>query len=378
MSSAARVAAIQRIARKSPLAVENSQSNVPELFGANVFGLEQMRDRLPESAYQSLRSCMEHGQQLDAQLADLVANEMKEWAIERGATHFTHWFQPMTGSTAEKHDSFVGYRSRPAGDVVQWQGADQGRAGREFVPERWSARDLRSAWLHGVGPDVAGVHPRDQEPARRCASRPRSVRGPAKRSTRRRRCCAVPRRSTAAALRLLRTLGDERDPARLPDARLRAGVLPRSTATSSRCCVRTSSRPDARCSAPSRPRARSLDDHYFGAIPRRVLAFMQDLEQELWKLGVPVKTRHNEVAPSQFELAPIFERTTVASDHNMLTMEVLKQCRAAPRLQLHDAREAVRRHQRQRQAQQLVDVDRRPARTCSSRASPRRRTCASS
>ena len=99
MSSAARVAAIRLIASKSPHAIEARSSDVPELFGANVFGLEQMRTRLPEAAYQSLKSCMEQGQQLSPDLADLVANEMKQWAIARGATHFTHWFQPMTGST---------------------------------------------------------------------------------------------------------------------------------------------------------------------------------------------------------------------------------------------------------------------------------------
>jgi glutamine synthetase len=109
VTSAARVAAIQLIARKSPLAIESRLQSVPQLFGANVFGLDQMRTRMPDSAHKALRSCMEHGQQLDANLADLVANAMKEWAIERGATHFTHWFQPMTGSTAEKHDSFVGF-----------------------------------------------------------------------------------------------------------------------------------------------------------------------------------------------------------------------------------------------------------------------------
>ena len=110
MSSAARVAAIRLIASKSPHAIEARSSDVPELFASKVFGLEQMRTRLPEGAYQSLKLCMEQGQQLGADLADLVANEMKQWAITHGATHFTHWFQPMTGSTAEKHDSFVDYR----------------------------------------------------------------------------------------------------------------------------------------------------------------------------------------------------------------------------------------------------------------------------
>ena len=122
MSSAARVAAIQLIARKSPLAIEAGTANVPELFGVNVFGLEQIRERLPKAAYESLQRCMERGEQLDEHLADLVANEMKLWAVERGATHFTHWFQPMTGATAEKHDSFVDVDFANGGVLMDFSG----------------------------------------------------------------------------------------------------------------------------------------------------------------------------------------------------------------------------------------------------------------
>jgi len=122
VSSAARVAAIQLIARKSPLALKADKSNVPEMFGVNVFGLEQMRERLPKQAYRSLQSCMERGEELDPQLADLVANEMKVWAVEHGATHFTHWFQPMTGATAEKHDSFVDIDYGAGGVLMDFSG----------------------------------------------------------------------------------------------------------------------------------------------------------------------------------------------------------------------------------------------------------------
>jgi len=321
VSSAARVAAIQLIARKSPLVVEGSQNNVPELFGANVFGLEQMRTRLPERAYQALRSCMQQGQQLDADLADLVANEMKEWAIERGATHFTHWFQPMTGSTAEKHDSFVDF---DAGNLIM------AFSGKSLIKGEPDASSFPSGGLRATfeargytawDPTSPAFIRETKSGATLCiptafcswTGEALDEKTPLLRSAE-----ALNR----AALKLLRVLGDDKV----------GHVYPTLGCEQEYFLVDRDFyvlRPDLVATGRTLfgakpPKGQELDDHYFGSIPRRVLAFMEDLEQELWKLGVPVKTRHNEVAPSQYELAPIFERSTVASDHNMLTMELLK------------------------------------------------------
>ncbi|MBX3461662.1 MAG: glutamine synthetase III [Planctomycetes bacterium] len=322
VSAAARAAAIQLIARKSPVAVAAAPQPLPQLFGVNVFGLDQMRARLPESAYKALRSCMEHGQELDHALADLVANAMKEWAVERGATHFTHWFQPMTGSTAEKHDSFA---SLEGGKLILEF------SGKALIKGEPDASSFPSGGLRATF-EARGYTAWDP-------TSPAFLRETTNGST-----LCIPTafcswtgealdektpllRSSEAlsreAVRLLRLLGDERvqyvyttlgceQEYFLIDRDLYL-LRPDLVATG-----RTlfGARP---------PKGQELEDHYFGSIQPRVLAFMQEAELELWKLGVPVKTRHNEVAPSQYEVAPIFERTTVAVDHNMLAMEVMKQ-----------------------------------------------------
>ena len=322
MSSAARVAAIQLIARKSPQAIEARSTNVPELFGANVFGLEQMRQRMPETAYKSLQSCMERGEQLGPDLADLVANEMKQWALERGATHFTHWFQPMTGSTAEKHDSFV--------DIVEGQPV-MAFSGKALIKGEPDASSFPSGGLRATF-EARGYTAWDP-------TSPAFIRETKSGAT-----LCIPTafcswtgealdektpllRSSEAlnrtALRLLKVLGDEHVRHVYPTLGCEQEyfLIDRDLHVLRPDLVATG----RTLFGAKPPKGQELEDHYFGSIPRRVLSYMQDIEQELWKLGVPVKTRHNEVAPMQFELAPIFERTSVASDHNMLTMEVLKQ-----------------------------------------------------
>ena len=145
------------------------------IFGENVFSPAVQRQRLPKAVFKQLQATIDNGDAARPALADAVANAMKEWAVERGATHFTHWFQPLTGSTAEKHDSFFAPdRRRQRDRRVLRQGADPGRAGRVLVPDRRHPRDVRGARLHGVGPDLAGVHPR--EPERRAALHPDRVR----------------------------------------------------------------------------------------------------------------------------------------------------------------------------------------------------------
>ncbi len=322
MSAAARIAAIQLIARKSPVAIESILTNVPQLFGANVFGLEQMRTRLPESAYKSLHSCMEHGQELDQSLADQVANAMKEWAIERGATHFTHWFQPMTGSTAEKHDSFA---SLEGGKMLMEF------SGKALIKGEPDASSFPSGGLRATF-EARGYTAWDP-------TSPAFLRETTNGST-----LCIPTafcswtgealdektpllRSTEAlnreVVRLLRLLGDERVQYVYPTLGCEQEyfLIDRDLYILRPDLVATG----RTLFGAKPPKGQELEDHYFGSIAPRVLAYMQESELELWKLGVPVKTRHNEVAPSQYELAPIFERTTVAVDHNMLCMEVLKQ-----------------------------------------------------
>ena len=322
MSAAARSAAIQLIARKSPVAVANAQVELPQLFGANVFGLEQMRTRLPESAYKALRSCMEHGQELDHALADQVANAMKEWAVERGATHFTHWFQPMTGSTAEKHDSFASIENGKL--ILEF-------SGKALIKGEPDASSFPSGGLRATF-EARGYTAWDP-------TSPAFLRETTNGST-----LCIPTafcswtgealdektpllRSSEAlnreAVRLLRLLGDDR----VQYVVTTLGVEQEYFLVDRDLWML---RPDLIATGRTLfgakpPKGQELEDHYFGSIQPRVLAFMQEVELELWKLGVPVKTRHNEVAPSQYEVAPIFERSTVAVDHNMLAMEVMKQ-----------------------------------------------------
>ena len=322
MSSAARVAAIRLIASKSPHAIESRSTDVPELFGANVFGLEQMRTRLPENAYQSLKLCMEQGQHLSPDLADLVANEMKQWAIARGATHFTHWFQPMTGSTAEKHDSFIDFENGKLVMDFSGKALIKGEPDASSFPSGGLRATFEARGYTAWDPTSPAFIRETSNGATLCiptafcswTGEALDEKTPLLRSS---------EALNTSALKLLRLLGDQRVSHVYPTLGCEQEyflidrdlyVLRPDLVTTGRTLF--GAKP---------PKGQELEDHYFGSIPRRVLAFMQDVEQELWKLGVPVKTRHNEVAPSQYELAPIFERTTIASDHNMLTMEVLKQ-----------------------------------------------------
>ena len=287
-----------------------------------MFGLEQMRTCLPESAYQALKLCMEQGQHLSPDLADLVANEMKQWAIKRGATHFTHWFQPMTGSTAEKHDSFVDFENDKV--VMEFSGKAliKGEPDASSFPSGGLRATFEARGYTAWDPTSPAFIRETKNGATLCiptafcswTGEALDEKTPLLRSS---------EALNTSALKLLRLLGDERVTHVYPtlgceqeyfliDRELY--VLRPDLVTTGRTLF--GAKP---------PKGQELEDHYFGSIPRRVLSFMQDVEQELWKLGVPVKTRHNEVAPSQYELAPIFERTTIASDHNMLTMEVLKQ-----------------------------------------------------
>jgi glutamine synthetase len=290
------------------------------MFGANVFGAEQMRARLSENAFRALRSCMEHGQELDPALADQVANAMKEWAVERGATHFTHWFQPMTGSTAEKHDSFA---SLVDGKVLMEF------SGKALVKGEPDASSFPSGGLRATF-EARGYTAWDPTSPAFILENPNGA------------LLCIP---TAFASWTGEALDNKIPLLRSMDALSRSAVRALSllgdTETSK---VFTTvgpeqeyflideqyyfERPDLVTTGRTLfgaqpPKGHELDDHYFGSIPERVLACMLDSERELAKLGVPIKTRHNEVAPAQYEVAPIFENSNVGSDHQQLVMQIL-------------------------------------------------------
>ncbi|MBI5851230.1 MAG: glutamine synthetase III [Planctomycetes bacterium] len=322
MSAHSRRAAIQSISQKQPLSPGNEPENLEDLFGRNVFGLQQMRARLPESAYRALESCIERGHDLDPALADLVASAMKEWAVERGATHFTHWFQPMTGLTAEKHDSFLDLENGKI--LLHFSGKQliKGEPDASSFPSGGLRATFEARGYTAWDPTSPAFIRENESGATLCIPTAFcSWTGEAldKKTPLLRSCEALNR----SAVRMLKLLGDEKVNFVYPTvgAEQEYFLIDREFFLLRPDLIATGrtlfgARP---------PKGQELEDHYFGSISPRILAFMHESESELWKLGVPVKTRHNEVAPSQFEIAPIFERTTLSTDHNMLTMEVLRQ-----------------------------------------------------
>jgi len=324
MSANPRRTALNSIVGIQPRATSDSflDQSLTDLFGINVFGDRAMRERLPEAAYDSLRETIETGKPLDAEIADLVANAMKEWAVERGATHFTHWFQPMTGLTAEKHDSFLKFSSK--GILLEFSGRElikgepdassfpSGGLRSTFEARGYTAWDPTSpAFIReGVNGALLCI------PTAFCSWTGEALdkKTPLLRSEH-----ALSR----AAVELLHLLGDEETRAVWSTAgpEQEFFLIDRNYFLARPDLVAT-----GRTLLGARPpKGQELEDHYFGSMPPRILACLQEVERELWKLGVPLKTRHNEVAPSQYELAPIYERSTLASDHNMLAMEILRQ-----------------------------------------------------
>jgi glutamine synthetase len=291
-------------------------------FGANVFTIDEQRARLPKHVYKQLMATLEAGTTLDPTLADAVAQAMREWAMERGATHYTHWFQPLTGLTAEKHDSFY----NPTGDghaIAEFSGKElvQGEPDASSFPtggiratfeaRGYTAWDptspafildnpngtflcIPTAFVSWTGEALDHKIPllRSMDALSKSALKALALFG------------------ETDAQRIFTTVGPEQEyflideqyyferPDLYTTGRTLFGTKP--------------------------PKGHELDEHYFGSIPERVLAFMMESEEELRKLGVPVKTRHNEVAPAQYELAPIFENSNVGSDHQQLTMQVMQ------------------------------------------------------
>lgn len=292
--------------------------DIPNLFGSLVFNDNVMKARLPKETYKALKNCIKAGKSLDLDVANVVANAMKDWAIEKGATHFTHWFQPMTGVTAEKHDSFI-YPDKDGNIIMEF-------SGKELIKGEPDASSFPSGGLRATF-EARGYTAWDPTsyafikdgtlciPTAFCSYSGEALdkKAPVLRSM---------QALNKQALRILKlfgktnikkvitTVGPEQEYF-LVDKEIyekRPDLV---------FCGRTlfGARP---------PKGQELEDHYFGTITPRVSAYMKELDEELWKLGVLAKTKHNEVAPAQHELAPIFATTNIATDHNQLTMELMK------------------------------------------------------
>ncbi len=298
--------------------MEEARKNVPKLFGSCVFNEDVMQERLPRDVYKSLRKTIDEGRDLDITVANAVASAMKDWAVELGATHFTHWFQPLTGVTAEKHDSFI---SPAAGGRVIMQ-----FSGKELIRGEPDASSFPSGGLRATF-EARGYTAWDPTsyafvkggslyiPTAFCSYSGEVLdkKTPLLRSM---------EDLSREAVRILRLFGDERT------QRVVTTVGPEQEYFLIDKKL-FDQRPDliycGRTLIGARaPKGQELETHYFGAIKPRIAAFMKELDEELWKLGILAKTKHNEVAPAQHELAPIFTTTNIATDHNQLTMETMR------------------------------------------------------
>jgi glutamine synthetase len=301
-------------------------SKASEEFGSLAFNDKVQQARLPKAVYRALRATITRGEPLDLSTADAIASALKDWAVEHGATHYTHWFQPLTGITAEKHDSFL-VPSSDGGAAAEFSGKElvrgepdassfpSGGMRSTFEARGYTAWDPTSPpWLHVNAKSVTLVIPTafvswTGEALDKKTPLLRSMEALSKQAVR------VLKLFGSTAERVTTTCGPEQEyflidrnfyfarPDLINAGRTLFGARP--------------------------PKGQEMEDQYFGSIPERVMAFMADVETELYKLGVPVKTRHNEVAPSQYEVAPVFETANVAADHQMITMETMKQ--VAPR-----------------------------------------------
>ena len=293
-------------------------SQLPEMFGSNVFNDQVMQEKLPKETYKALKKTIQNGEPLDISLANTVANAMKDWAVEKGCTHYTHWFQPMTGVTAEKHDSFIS----PVGNgkvIMEF-------SGKELIKGEPDASSFPSGGIRATF-EARGYTTWDPTspafisdgslyiPTAFCSYTGEVLdkKTPLLRSM---------ERLNSEAVKILHLLGKENV------RRVFTTVGPEQEyflidkeMYDRREDLKLTGRTLFGAKA---PKGQELEDHYFGSIKSRVSAYMKDLDSELWKLGIYSKTKHNEVAPSQHELAPIFNTSNIATDHNELTMEVMK------------------------------------------------------
>ena len=311
--------------------------NVAEIFGENVFNDTVMQQRLPNKVYKKLKQTIQEGNELDLETADVIAHEMKEWAIEKGATHYTHWFLPLTGVTAEKHDSFIS-APQPSGKVLM------SFSGKELIKGEPDASSFPSGGLRATF-EARGYTAWD------CTS-PAFVRQDAAGAT-----LCIPTafcsytgealdqktpllRSMEAintqALRLLRLFGNTTSKKATPSvgAEQEYFLVDAEKFLERKDLIYTG----RTLFGAMPPKGQELDDHYFGTIRQRVAAFMKDVNEELWKVGVTAKIQHNEVAPAQHELAPIYAEANIAVDHNHIVMQTLKRvaCRHGLKCLLHE------------------------------------------
>jgi glutamine synthetase len=296
---------------------------VTSIFGSNVFSEAVMRERLPKDVYKALKPTISEGQPLDASLASVVANAMKDWAIEKGATHYCHWFQPMTGVTAEKHDSFIS----PTADgrtIMEFSGKEliqgepdassfpSGGLRATFEARGYTAWDCTSpVFVKESGDNITLYIP--SAFCSYCSGESLDKKTPLLRSIdalNKQGVRVLRALGNTTSKRVIGTLGPEQEyflvDAKFVEKRLDLVLAGRTL-----------------FGAPS-PKGQEMEDHYFGAIHERIASFMNEINIELWKLGVSAKTQHNEVAPAQYELAPVFGTVNVATDHNQLTMETMQ------------------------------------------------------
>ncbi len=293
-------------------------NQISELFGSKVFNDRVMQDRLPEETYRAVRQTVEEGKALDPAVAHTVAGAMKDWAVEQGATHFTHWFQPMTGITAEKHDSFISPGDAD-GVIMEFSGKEllKGESDASSFPSG-GLRTTFEARGYTAWDPTSYAFIKDNTlciPTAFCSYSGECL---DKKTPLLRSMEAINRQ----ARRILRLFGDEETKRVIPTvgAEQEYFLIDKEMYEKRRDLVFTG----RTLFGAKPPKGQEMDDHYFGTIKPRVLAFMKDLDAELWKLGVLAKTEHNEAAPSQHELAPVFTSVNTATDHNQLTMELMK------------------------------------------------------
>ena len=311
--------------------------NVKEIFGCDVFNDSVMQDRLPKKVYRELKKTIEEGKELSMEIADVVAHEMKEWAIEKGATHYTHWFQPLTGVTAEKHDSFIS-APLPSGKVLM------SFSGKELIKGEPDASSFPSGGLRAtfeargytawdctspafVRKDAAGAIL--CIPTAFCSYTGEALdeKTPLLRSME-----AINKES----IRLLRLFGNTTSKKVTPSVgpEQEYFLVDAKKFLQRKDLIYTG----RTLFGAMPPKGQELDDHYFGTIRQRVASYMKDVNEELWKLGVAAKTQHNEVAPAQHELAPIYAEANIAVDHNQIIMKTLKKvaCEHGLKCLLHE------------------------------------------
>jgi glutamine synthetase len=324
-ASSSRKAAIQSIQNREPVnaSVDYTRNSVSEIYGSNVFNRHIMRTMLPKAVYKAVLRCLDQGERLDANHADIVANAMKDWAISKGCSHFTHWFMPMTGLTAEKHDSFLVSGGDEGLAILEFSGKVliQGEPDASSFPSGGIRSTFEARGYTGWDPTSPAFIMESTNGKTLCIPTVFcSFSGQAldKKTPLLRSLEAINKQATRMlhllgnkeVKRVICTVGPEQEyflideafyfqrPDLINSGRALFGAKP--------------------------PKGQEMEDHYWGSIKERVLAFMMETENELYKLGVPVKTRHNEVAPAQFEVAPVFESSNVATDHNMVLMEVFR------------------------------------------------------